>query len=63
MQRHEVGLTAPFMLLAPILGAAGAVLFPGDTISWRIMVGGGMTLAGVLLITLRESRRPKTPRA
>jgi O-acetylserine/cysteine efflux transporter len=62
MQRHQVGLTAPFMLLAPILGAAGAVPFLEATISWRIMAGSILTLAGVLLIALRKSRLP-TPRA
>lgn len=57
MQRHEVGLIAPFMLLAPILGAAGGAIFLGDVITWRMVVGGAMTLAGVLIITLREGRR------
>ncbi|MEJ8571864.1 DMT family transporter [Microbaculum marinum] len=57
MQRYEVGLTAPFMLLAPILGAAGGALFLGDVITWRMIVGGAMTLIGVLIITMREGRR------
>ena len=56
MQRHEVGLTAPFMLLAPILSAAGGVLFLGDMVTWHMAVGGALTLAGVLVITLREGR-------
>lgn len=57
MQRHEVGLTAPFMLLAPILSALGGALFLGDVITWRMAIGGALTLAGVLVISLRESRR------
>jgi O-acetylserine/cysteine efflux transporter len=61
MQRHEVGLTAPFMLLAPILGAAGGAYFLGDVITWRMVVGGAMTLGGVLIITLREGRRRPQP--
>jgi O-acetylserine/cysteine efflux transporter len=61
MQRHEVGLTAPFMLLAPILGAAGGAYFLGDVITWRMVVGGAMTLIGVLIITLREGRRRPPP--
>jgi len=60
MQRHEVGRTAPFMLLAPILGAIGGAVFLGDVITWRIGVGGGLTLAGVLIITLHESRSRAT---
>jgi O-acetylserine/cysteine efflux transporter len=61
MQRHEVGLTAPFMLLAPILGAAGGAVFLGDLITWRMVVGGALTLAGVLIITLREGRGNRPP--
>jgi len=61
MQRHEVGLTAPFMLLAPILGAAGGAVFLGDIITWRMVIGGTMTLAGVLIITMREGRRRPQP--
>lgn len=61
MQRHEVGLTAPFMLLAPILGAAGGAYFLGDVITWRMVVGGALTLIGVLIITTREGRRRPQP--
>lgn len=66
IQRHEVGLTAPFMLLAPILGALGGVVFLGDVITVRMIIGGAMTLSGVLFIMLRESRirpRPAPPHA
>jgi O-acetylserine/cysteine efflux transporter len=62
MQRHEVGLTAPFMLLAPILGAAGGAYFLGDVITWRMVVGGALTLVGVLIITTREGRRRPPPK-
>lgn len=62
MQRHEVGRTAPFMLLAPILGAAGGAVFLGDDITWRMVFGGAMTLAGVLVITLREGRGSRPPK-
>lgn len=62
MQRHEVGRTAPFMLLAPILGAAGGAVFLGDVISWRMVVGGAMTLIGVLVIMLREGRGQRPPK-
>lgn len=61
MQRHEVGLSAPFMLLAPILGALGGAVFLGDVITWRMVIGGVMTLAGVLVITMRESGRRPPP--
>lgn len=56
MQRHEVNLTGPFMLLAPVLAAAGGVLFLGDVITWRMVVGGTLALAGVLIITVKSGR-------
>jgi O-acetylserine/cysteine efflux transporter len=56
VQRHEISLTAPFMLLSPVLGAAGGALLLGDVIKWRLVLGGCLTLGGVLIITLRENR-------
>jgi drug/metabolite transporter (DMT)-like permease len=32
------------------------VLFLGDTLSARLLIGGALTLAGVFIITLRERR-------
>lgn len=56
VQRHEITSLAPILLLAPIVGVAGGVLLLGDALTWRMVVGGAMTLAGVLIITLREGR-------
>jgi O-acetylserine/cysteine efflux transporter len=56
VQRHEISLMAPFMLLSPVLGAAGGALLLGDVITWRLVLGGCLTLGGVLIITLRENR-------
>ena len=57
VQRHPFSLLGPYMLLAPIIGAISGVLYLGDQISWRVVLGGALTLLGVLVITLRESRR------
>jgi O-acetylserine/cysteine efflux transporter len=57
LQRHEVTSAAPVLLLAPIIGAVGGVLVLGDSLTWRMVLGGAMTLAGVLIITVREGRR------
>lgn len=61
VQRHDIGLIAPFMLLSPVLGAAGGALVLGDLVTWRLIVGGCLTLGGVLVIMLRESRNRASP--
>lgn len=63
VQRHEITSMAPILLLAPVIGALGGVIVLGDVLTWRMVVGGGMTLAGVLVITLREGRLRRTQAA
>lgn len=57
LRRYPIPMMAPFLLLAPIIGAMSGVLWFGDVLTWRMVVGGGLTLAGVLIITIREGRR------
>ena len=56
LQRYEVSLVSSFTLLAPVIGIAASVAFLGETISWRIVLGGVMTLGGVAAIHLRAHR-------
>lgn len=57
LHRHPFPRLAPFMLLAPIIASIAGVLLLGDSWSWRLVVGGALTLTGVLIITLREGRK------
>lgn len=61
VQRHPIPQIAPFMLLAPVIASVAGVMFLGDSWSWRLIVGGALTLSGVLVITLREGRRRAAP--
>ncbi len=62
LRRYPIPLLAPFLLLAPIIGAVSGALYFGHTITWRMVIGGLLTLSGVLIITIREGRRrAKTP--
>lgn len=54
LQRYPVTSVAPLTVLSPVFGVAFSVLLLGDTIDWRILVGGAMTLAGVAIIAARE---------
>ncbi|MDD3444649.1 MAG: EamA family transporter [Zavarzinia sp.] len=58
LQRYPVTLTAPMMLLSPVLGILFGVTLLGDTLTMRMIVGSLMTLAGVAIIMLREKRIP-----
>lgn len=51
--RYPVTVTAPFMLLTPILGVAFGVILWGDALSVRLLSGGALTIAGVGVITVR----------
>ena len=58
LQRYEVSLISPITLLAPVIGVFFGVTLWGDELSWRMVVGGIMTLAGVLAIALRKPPDP-----
>ncbi len=54
LQRYPVTSVAPLTVLAPIFGVAFSVLLLGDRLDWRMVVGGAMTLIGVVIIMSRE---------
>ena len=53
IQRHEVNKVTPYLLLVPVLAVILGIVFWGDRPGPRLLIGGGMVLAGVLWITLR----------
>jgi len=61
LSRYQISLMAPFLLLAPVIGVISGVLWFGNALTWRMIVGGAMTLLGVLIITIREGRRRPDP--
>jgi O-acetylserine/cysteine efflux transporter len=54
LQRYEVSKISPFTLLSPLFTVIFGVVLLGEELTWRIVVGGAITLAGVLIISLRE---------
>lgn len=60
VQRYPVTSVAPLTVLAPLFSVVFAILLLGETLDWRLLVGGAMTLGGVVIIALRERRLPDT---
>jgi O-acetylserine/cysteine efflux transporter len=56
VQRYPVTSVAPVTVLAPLFSVVFSVLFLGDRLTPRLVIGGACTLLGVLIITLRERR-------
>lgn len=56
LRKHPVSYVAPYSLLVPVLGAVFGQIFFQETITWHILVGGAITIAGVAILVIR---RPK----
>jgi O-acetylserine/cysteine efflux transporter len=42
------------MLLAPVIGVTSGVTMMGDELTLRMILGGIVAIAGIMIITLRE---------
>ena len=60
VQKYPVTSIAPMTVLSPVFSVAFGVWLLGDELTGRIAVGGALTLAGVLIINLRERRLTDT---
>lgn len=60
ISRYPVTSVAPLTVLSPVFSVAFGVWLLGDRLTAQIVAGGICTLAGVLIITLRERRIPET---
>jgi O-acetylserine/cysteine efflux transporter len=55
--RYPVGVTAPLMLLTPVLAVVFGVVLWGDTLTWKLFLGGFLTISGVAVITVRAPQQ------
>jgi O-acetylserine/cysteine efflux transporter len=51
LTRYPVSLITPLLLLAPMLAVGFGALLWGDILTWKLIVGGVMTLLGIAIIT------------
>ncbi len=54
VQRYQASQISPMMLLAPVIGVTSGVTMMGDELTLRMILGGIVTIAGIMIITLRE---------
>lgn len=54
IQRNPTNQVMPFTLLVPVLGVTFGVLLLDEPLSWTLVIGGLITLAGVAIIVLRR---------
>jgi O-acetylserine/cysteine efflux transporter len=52
VDKHPLNKIVPLTLLSPVLAVVFAVLLLGEPLTWRIIAGGAVTLAGVAIIQL-----------
>ncbi len=54
IQRYEVSKISPLTLMTPVFTVILGVSFLGDVLTWRMALGGAVTLLGVLIISVRR---------
>ncbi|MBO6521284.1 MAG: EamA family transporter [Rhodospirillales bacterium] len=54
LNRYDVTAVAPYNLLVPLIAVASGVTIMGDELTLTKLIGGGMILGGVSLITVRQ---------
>ncbi len=55
--KYPVSVVTPLLLLAPILASIFGVLYFGDEIGWKLVVGGLMTMLGILIVTINPDKK------
>ncbi|MEZ5670198.1 MAG: EamA family transporter [Alphaproteobacteria bacterium] len=54
--RYALNQVMPTMLLVPVVSITTGVIFLGEAITWRTLVGGGLIIVGVAVILIRRPR-------
>lgn len=60
LTRNDMGVITPFTLLLPVFGVGMAILFLGEAVSARMIIGGSIAMLGVGIIVLRRARKNKS---
>lgn len=55
VKRHEVSMLSPLTLMTPLWGVLFGVTLLGEPFTWKLVIGGAVSLAGVFLIAARRN--------
>lgn len=58
LKRYAAGVVAPYSMLSPVVGVAGAWLVLDETPTWLALAGGAAVVGGVLFGTPRRASAP-----
>ena len=61
LQKYPVSVLTPYGLLAPLFGVCFGLVLYDEPITWKFIVGGSITLVGVLIINLRNAEKQEKP--
>jgi O-acetylserine/cysteine efflux transporter len=56
LKSYDVTLLAPLTLLTPVVAVLIGIIFLKEAVSPNLLIGGGLTLAGVFLVAMRENK-------
>ena len=59
LKKYAVNVVAPYSLLIPFFGVASGVLLLGEPLTWAVIVGGALTVAGVSIIVIKKPKVAK----
>jgi O-acetylserine/cysteine efflux transporter len=60
--RYPVSIVTPLLLPAPILASVFGIFFFDDVMGWKLIVGGAMTLLGILMVSIHPEFQRKKQR-
>jgi len=58
-RKYEISVVSPYFLSVPLFAVAGAVIVLDEVISSKMVIGGLLTVFGILIVTLRNQTRAK----
>ncbi len=61
-RKYEVTTVSPYFLMMPFFSVAGGIFLTDESVGWEMIVGGGLTIVGVLIVSLRNKRRAELVR-
>lgn len=56
LRQYDINQAMPFTLLVPPIGVLAGIVFLGESLTWALVVGGLLTIAGVAIILIRRPR-------